>query len=71
MGIVWKCVCTALLGDFTTLLLVTRLMSLFLCPDPARHPAIARRSLLPLAKEIADEDVTTRLRQAYGVDPGL
>lgn len=69
MGIVWKCVCSVLLGDFTDLLLVTRLMSLFLCPDPAGHPILAQRSLLPLAKDIGGEDVPTRLMQAYGIDP--
>lgn len=71
MGLVWKCVCAALLGDFTDLLLVTRLMSLFLCPDPAGHPALAQRSLLPLAKDIGGEgveDVPTRLMRAYGID---
>lgn len=69
MGLVWKCVCTALLGDFADLLLVTRLMSLFLCPDPTHHPTLVQRSLLPLAKDIGGEDVPTRLMQAYGIDP--
>lgn len=60
----------ALLGEFADLLLVTRLKSLFLCPDPAGQPALARRSLLPLAKEFGGEcveDVPTRLMQVYGI----
>ncbi|QUX24901.1 MULTISPECIES: hypothetical protein [Nocardiopsis] len=67
---VWKCAGSVLLGDFTGLIRIARLVSLFICPDPARHPLIVRRSLVPLVKEdVITETTLTRLQQAFPTDP--
>jgi hypothetical protein len=65
---VWKCAGYVLLGDFANLVRLMRFMSLFICPDPARHPLIVRRGFLPLGEGVLAESTLTRLQQAYLTD---
>lgn len=49
-------------------LLIMRIMAVFMCPDPANHPQIAKQCLFPLVDEAIGDDAAASLRRAFG-DP--
>jgi len=64
---VWGCA-TRLLGDVRVedLVLIMRILAVFICRDPARHPEIYRLCLLPLGQGVLGDAVDTMLRESFG-----
>ncbi|WP_017559331.1 hypothetical protein [Nocardiopsis baichengensis] len=62
------CVKAVLLVNLSDPILIMRIMAVFMCPDPARHPQIAKQCLFPLVGEAIGGDAAASLRRAFG-DP--
>lgn len=62
---VWRCTVELLgLRPPEELLLVMRVLALFVCPDPGRHPELLRVCLSPLQRGVLQETTTMLLRQS-------
>ncbi|MEU0237294.1 hypothetical protein ABZ234_06340 [Nocardiopsis sp. NPDC006198] len=64
---VWECA-TGLFALWhpAQLFLVMRVLAVFICPAPARHPDVARLCLLPLGRGILQDAATRMLQQSLG-----
>jgi hypothetical protein len=62
---VWECAAAFLtVWRPDELFLVMRVLAVLICPDPGRHPEVARLCLLPLGRGILQDAVTRMLRQS-------
>ncbi|GAA3762411.1 hypothetical protein HDA32_005825 [Spinactinospora alkalitolerans] len=61
----------AVTWDLESLVRIMRILAVLICPDPGRHPRVARLCLSPLVKDVITETAESRLHQSFGaaLDP--